>query len=294
MVSSFYAMSPATIIALPDARMLQRMALATIDGAEKSNDPPIVAVEDAIVSPIDLGANGVTFLDAMYDERLGPALRVLDLGKNPGVGFDTMQGVKASLADAFYINKLSPMAAAQRSKTAYETSQIVSEYIRNALPLFEPIESEWCGATLELVTEKVMRAGGYGPLDRNMIPVDMPESLLGANLTFEFNNSLKEARDRQTINAYHESVGLVAEASQLDPNIGAEIDLRKGFRDAFGAVPGGRSDWLVGDEEAVANRQAAAQAQQGQQQMQELGGVAALAEQGGNAAQAIQGALANG
>ncbi|CAN7293916.1 portal protein [Neorhizobium sp. LjRoot104] len=287
----FYAFSPATIIALPQARMIQRMAMSIIEAAEKTLDPPVIAMEDVVTSPIDLSSRGVTYIDSEYDERLGPAIRTVDFGKNPGLGVDALTDARGLLADAFYINKLQPMAALQgRDITAYQASQVVQEYIRNALPLFEPIEDEWTGRTLDLVTEKVMRAGGYGPVDANGVPVDMPEELLGQNLVYEFNNSLKEARDRQTINAFHESGDLIAKAMQLDPTMVVEVDVRQSFRDAFQSVPGGHADWLVDAEQAAQSRAQAQAAQAQQSMMQQVGQGAEVAGQVGNAAQQLQAA----
>lgn len=287
----FYAFSPATIIALPQARMIQRMMMTIIEAGEKQVDPPLVATQDAIMSAIDITSGGVTYVDAEYDERLGAVLRPLDLGKNVTLGENLISDARALLADAFYINKLTPMASAQRQKTAYETSQLVQEYIRNALPLFEPIEDEDCLRTLDLVTQKVMRAGGYGPVDRNGIPVDMPESLLGQNITQEFNSTLKEARDRQTINAFHESSALIMAAAKIDPSTIAEVDVRRSFRDAFGAVPGNSADWLVDQEESEAARAQMQQQMAQQQQLGQVGQMAEVAGQAGQAAQQVQAAL---
>lgn len=288
----FYAFSPSTIIALPQARMLQRMMMTIIEAGEKQVDPPLIASEDALTSAIDITAGGITYIDSEYDERLGPSLRPLDLGKNVGLGVDLVTDARSLLADAFYINKLQPMASAQRTKTAYETSQIVQEYIRNALPLFEPVEDEWTGRTLDLVTEKAMRAGAYGPVDRNGIPQDMPDILLGQNLTYEFNNSLTEARDRQVIQAFQESSQLIAIAAQMDPGAIAEVDTRTAFRDAFGAVPSSRADWLVDAKKAEAGRAQIAQAQQEQAALQQAGHVAEVAGAAGGAAQELQAAMA--
>ncbi|SCW39127.1 Bacteriophage head to tail connecting protein [Rhizobium mongolense subsp. loessense] len=288
-----YAVSPATIIALPQARMIQRMMMTIIEAGEKQVDPPMIATQDAVVSPIDLSSNGITYIDSEYDERLGAALRAVELGKNTGLGVDLVNDARARLADAFYINKLAPMASIQgQDVTAYQASQIVQEYIRHALPLFEPIEDEWTGRTLDLVTEKVMRAGGYGPVDRNGIPVDMPDILLGQNITYEFNNSLKEARDRQVIGAFQESAQLLQAAMALDPTLRTDVDTRTAFRDAFGSVPNGRSDWLIDAQQAEASRRQMQQAMAEQQQMQQLSQGAEVAGQVGNAAQQLQAATA--
>ncbi|MBL0935519.1 MAG: hypothetical protein IBJ07_12315 [Rhizobiaceae bacterium] len=290
---SAYAMSPAVTVALPQARMLQRMAMTIIEAGERQVDPPLLAVQDALMSPIDMSPSAVTFIDAEYDEKFGAAIRPMEFGKNVGLGVDILNDTRNTLADAFYINKLAPMASLQgQDVTAYQASQMVQEYIRHALPLFDPIEVEWTGATLDLVTEKVMRAGGYGPVDRNGVPVDMPDALLGQNVTYEFNNALKEARDRQIINGFQESAGILQVAATLDPSLRADVDAGTMFRDAFGAVPGGRADWLVDQKQAQAAREQMQAAMAGQQEVQNLGGAAAVAEQVGDAAQSVRAGLA--
>ena len=285
----FYAFSPATIIALPQARMIQRMMMTLIEAGEKRVDPPLIAAEDVINSAIDISSGGITYIDSEYDERLGAALRPLDLGKDVGLGENLIADARRLLADAFYINKLN--LPQDRQKTAYETSQLVQEYIRNALPLFEPIEDEDALRTLDLVTQKVMRAGGYGKVDRNGIPVDMPEELLGQNITQEFNSTLKEARDRQVINGFHESAALIATAAQIDPGVTADVDVRKSFRDAFGSVPGGYADWLKDEKEADAQRAQIQQQQAQQAALAQTGAVADVAGRAGQAAQEIQAAM---
>lgn len=287
----FYAVSTAASIGLTESRMLQRMKMTIIEAGEKQVDPPLVATQDAVMSPIDLGANGVTFIDRDYDEAMGAALRVLDLGKNVGLGVDLINDQRNQLGDAFFLSKLQPIAQADKNMTAYEAAQRVQEWIRNAMPLFGPIEHEWTGAVLDLTTEKVMRAGGYGRVDRNGIPEDMPDILLGQNIQYEFNNALKEARNRQVLNAFQESAGVLEMGVRLDPSLAGEVDARTMFRDAFAAVPGGLSDWLVDEEQAALARQQAQQAMAEQQQMEQVGQGATVAAQVGDAGQSIREAL---
>lgn len=283
-----YAFSPATVIALPQARMLQRMMMTLIEAGEKRVDPPIMAVEDAILSPIDLSSGAITYLDTEHG-GIRDMFMPIDLGKDVGLGVDLIADSRQQLADAFYLNKLMPLANRDKEVTAYEASQLVQEYIRSALPLFEPLEDERSGRMLDLVTQKVMRAGGYGPVDRNGIPEQLPDALLGSNIQYEFSNSLTEARERQMIQGYQESLSITAMAAQLDPASVAEINIRDMFRDAFGAVPGGRADWRNSDEEAMQGRAQMQQQQQAQQMMDQVGQGAAVAESVGKAGQALQG-----
>jgi len=66
-----------------------------------------------------------------------------------------------------FLNKLS-LPPADREMTAYETGQRIQEYIRNALPLFEPMEMEYNGALCEDTFEALMRVGAFGS------PQDIP------------------------------------------------------------------------------------------------------------------------
>lgn len=286
----FYAFSPATIVALPQARMIQRMMMTLIEAGEKQVDPPLVATEDAVTSPVDITAGGITYIDSEYDERLGQALRALDMGKNVQLGENLISDARRMLADAFYINKLT--LPQERAKTAYETAQLVQEYIRNALPLFEPIEDEWTGRLLDLSTQKIMRAGGYGPVNAAGVPVDMPEALYGQEITFEFNNSLKAARDRQVIEGFVQSGQLIAAAARMDPRSVADVDVRTAFRDAFGAVEGAKADWLLDPAIADQARQKMDEAMQAERAAAAIGQGAEIADTAGGAAKKFSEAMA--
>jgi hypothetical protein len=77
----------------------------------------------------------------------------------------------------------------------------------------------------------------------------------------------------------------------LDPSVKGDVDIRKSFRDAFGAIPGNRSDWLLDEREADAIRQRMQEAMAQQQQLQQLGAGADVAGRAGVAAQEVQAAL---
>jgi len=276
----FWPFSPATIVALPQARMLQTMMGTIINAAELRVRPPMIATADVVTSPISLKSADITYIDREYDERLGSALRPLDLGSNLGLGMDMVASVRDILTEAFYINKLAPIANRDKAITAYEASQLVQEYIRVALPLFEPIEDEWTSRVLDLSTEKIMRAGGFGQVDAAGVPLDMPDDLLGESIEFEFNNSLKEARSRQVIDGFVESSRLIDVAAAIDPAVVSEVSTSDMFRDAFSAVPGSKSNWLK-DEAEAADARAATE--------QQAADRAAL-EQVAQGAEAVQGA----
>lgn len=262
-----YGFSPATLIALPDARLIERMSLTIIESSEKATDPPLIATSEAINGPIDISSGAVTWVDAEYDERLGQPLRPLDLGKNVGVGERLLDQRTLDMAQTFFLDKLNLPEGGR--KTAYETSQLVQEYIRNALPLFEPMEDEVTGQQLNLTVDKALRLGVYGP------PEQFPEALQGSDVQFEFSNPLKEARDRQVINSFGETAQVMTTVSQLDQTGTAvkRVNIPK-MAEAVMRITGD-PEWLYTDDELA---EQATQEQQGQEGQEALDNVQRISE----------------
>lgn len=250
--SSPYAFSPATIIALPNARLIQRMMLTLIEAAEKTVDPPLVATHEAIKSEVDLTAGGITWVDREYDERLGEAIRPLQLGRNVSLGYDLVDTQRKMLAEAFYLSKINLPQA--REKTAYETARLVEEYVRNALPLFEPLEDEYNSALLDAVVARAMRLGAYGPPDR------IPEPLRGKDLKFRYTNPLREAMAKRKVVAFQDTSALLAAAAQIKPDSLAIVDVNTMLRDAVRGT-GAPATWFKSEDELAAEQAMQAQMQ---------------------------------
>lgn len=272
--TSPYAFSPSTIIALPNARLIQRMMLTLIEAAEKTVDPPLIATHEVIKSDVDLSAGGITWVDREYDERLGDAIRPLAMGKNVQVGTDLIERQRAMLSEAFYLSKLQLPQAHQ--KTAYETARLVEEYVRNALPLFEPLEDEYNSSILEAVTARALKLGAYGP--KEMIP----QVLRGKDVRFTFANPLREAMEKRKVGNFQEAVGLLSQAAQIDQGMIEEVDVRTMFRDAVRAT-GAPAAWLKNDDDVQAKRSQNAEAQAAQAKMAEMQSATQMIGQGADA-----------
>ena len=275
---SQYAYSPATIAALPDARLIQAMTMTLLEAGEKIVNPPLVATTDAVRSDMAVYAGGVTWVDRDYDERLGQALRPMTTdAKGMPLGQDMRDDTRAMIHQAFYLNKLTlPQRAPEM--TAYEVGQRIQEYIRGAIPIFEPTEDEYNGAVCELTFDVLLRAGAFGS------PDSMPPSLRGADIEFRFESPLHDAIEAQKGQQLLESKALVAEAAALDQSALVMLDAKEALRDALAGI-GTPSAWVrsevdVADieaaQEAARQNQAALDAmQQGSEIAENLGGAAA-------------------
>ena len=256
---SQYAHSPATVAALPDGRLIQAISAVLLEAGEKAVTPPMIAVREAIRADLAVYAGGVTWVDAEYDERLGEVLRPLTQDKS-GVGFgmDFVQDLRQQLADAFYLSKLNLPPAQGPDMTAYEVGQRVQEFIRNALPLFEPLEADYNGQLCELTLDILLR-------NVPEIRGSVPRSIQGMEIQFTFESPLRDALEKMKLGKFMEAQQVLATAAQLDPSVVHLIDGRKATRDVLGAVA--PADWMRTEVEVEERLMVEQQAMEQQQQM---------------------------
>ncbi len=184
-----YAFAPTTVVALPDARMLQQINLTLLEAGQKAVDPPLKATAEAVQGGVNFYAGGITWVDAEYDERGGKAIEPL-LEVSPGLNWGDAREEKIErlIQEAFFLNVINLPEAAQGDKmTAYETGERVKEYIRRALPLFEPMEVEYNGALCEQTWNLGFDLGAFGSFE------DMPEMLRGREINWQFESPLQAA-----------------------------------------------------------------------------------------------------
>lgn len=279
---SQYAYSPATVAALPDARTIQAMTYTLLTAGEYAIEPPLIGVEEALKSGIEMYPGGFTAIDASYDERLGEVLRPLDTGKDRSmpIGLNMTQDIRMQIGDAFYLTKLQLPPAGMGGMSPFEISQRIDEFVRQNMPLFEPMEEDYNGALMAQDFEILFRAGAFGSND------DIPDSLLGEGTEYDFESPLRESIDRIKGQQFLEAKNLLIEASPLDPMAVQMIDARFALREALHGV-GTPAEWMRNEqdmEELDAQKQAA---EQSQQLLATVSAGAQVAEQVGNAGQAL-------
>ena len=227
---SQYAYSPAAVAGLPDARLLQAMSLTLLEAGEMSVRPPMIATQDAIRSDIQLYSGGITWADVEYDERKGDVLRPITQDRR-GLpqGYNERDHQMAMLAEAFYINKIT-LPEHDGEWTAFETGQRVEEYVRAALPLFEPMEHEYNGQLCEDTFDALRLAGVFGSVQ------DVPRELQGKDVHFRFTSPLHDAIERKEASTFLESSELIATAMEMDPSATAHYDVGGALRSALEGI----------------------------------------------------------
>jgi len=235
---SQYAYSPATVAGLPDARLLQAMTLTLLEAGEMAVRPPLVAIEDVIREDLNWFPGGITVADSDYDQRLGDVLQPISQDKS-GLpwGMEFQQDIRSMLTSAFFLNKLQLPESASKEMTAYETSERIQEYIREAAPLFEPMEYENNAVLCEDTFDNLLRAGAFGS------PKDMPRELQGQDIKFTFESPLHDAIEKKKGNKFMETREMLMAAAEIDPPSMATLDTRTALRDALHGI-GTPANWL--------------------------------------------------
>ena len=267
---SQYAYSPAIMTAIPDARLIQQMTLTVLEAGEKAVNPPMIGVVEALRGDMNLLAGGFTAVTAEYDERLGEVLRPLTQDKSGlPFGMEMIQDLRQQIADALLANRLNLPPVGVGDMTATEVAQRVQEFVRNAMPLVDPLEMERNASICELTFTTLFRAGAFGR------PESIPESIQGSDIKFQFDSPLKVAEKRIKVTQFMEAQQIIAGAAQLDPSVALLVNTKKAARDALSAVS--PADWQHTEmevEAAMIKQQQQAQAQQLMAMMQQGADVA--------------------
>lgn len=241
---SVYGYSPVTSAAFPDANLEQQIALTILEAGEKAVTPPMVAVGEALRSDVNLQSAGITYLDMDYDERTGEALRPINTDKTGlAFGLQMAERTRAQIGEAFYLNKLN-LPTTNGGMSPFEISQRIQEFIRNATPLFEPIETDYNAVMCETAFSLLLNRGYFGR------PQDLPKELLGQKIEFNFDNPILSANNEEKKQKFIEMQNIVASAAAIDPNIVHLVKNVDAARDVLLGlnIP---ASWL-NDEETVA------------------------------------------
>jgi hypothetical protein len=151
------------------------------------------------------------------------------------------------IREAFYLNKLS-MPERAPEMTAYEVGQRVQEYIRNALPIFGPMEAEYNAEICEQSFELCWRNGAFGN------PREWPKELIGAgsgvDIEFTFESPLHDAIDQQKGHKILEAKALLADAAAIDQSALAMFDVKTALRDALLGIQT-PAKWIRSEDEVA-------------------------------------------
>lgn len=241
-----YAYSPATMAAIPDARLLQAITLTLLEAGEKFTNPPLLGQDGMIRGDLQVYAGGVSWINPDYDERMGDVLRPLSQNASGmPIGFEMANSIRDQLSDSMYLNKL--MLPDIREMTAYEAGLRMQEQARATLPILEPIEEEDNRQMCDVIFDLLFRNGDFGS------PVDIIRTI-GDRVEFEFESPIKKFEGKEKQGEFHQMIQMYAAGVEADPIVRHSANIDKAFRDAMDGM-GYPAEWVKTDEESAASAQ---------------------------------------
>lgn len=240
--------SPCTSVALATARGLNQTALSIIEGLEKLVSPPLIAPDDGIAGEVQLRSNGITFYDPTIEYGSRSPIEALPVGR-PDFGMAYAEDRKQFLARAFLQNIIN-FPQVTKEMTAYEAGRLWEQYMRDAAPVFEPMEAD-NGRLMEPVFERIYDA--EGPNKSGAYPPP-PEEMWEAEANFEFETPLTAAYARIEFEKAMEVTQYMAARVQLNPGVVDLVDHDAMDRAAIIAIA--PQSWIRNEDDVERERQA--------------------------------------
>ncbi len=274
---SQYGFSPATITSLPDARLLQQQEMTLLEAGQKAVDPTTIEKQGAIRGDVNFYSGGSIIIDREYDEKFGEAIRTLDInGRNIPFGLEMMRRVVDIIEEAHY-RDLMALPLQIGGMSPLEVSQRTAEYLRKVSPILSPLESEYSSDLCDLSWNVAAHSGFlFGPDE------DIPESLQGADVTFDFVNPMKETEDRTFVNNLSQALGLVGQIGEIEPSANFMVKYPKAVYRSLSGLLG--EDYLNSVEQAQEKRGELEEARAEQEMMQRVQDISSVVKDGSEAA----------
>lgn len=209
--------------ALEEVQMAQRVRVAVIRGWEGLIDPTMLLPDDGIMTPPTNEPNGAIVVRSdMLTGRGGDPVRYLKKEGRPELGQEWLQQAVYGAIDRAFSLDLFKLPREPRMLD----SQIVGlqeEQSRGVVPLLSPIFAP-LARFIARVADVAQR---QGRLPRP------PAAAHGLNLFFEFRNPLERAGRLAEVRAFMQALGILAQASHIDPSARHALKVVEGCQYCF-------------------------------------------------------------
>ena len=262
-----YAWSPAASVALADGRTLNIAEASLLKGIEMKVSPPRVAPDDGIMGEIRLDSDGVTYIDTEYLKDGKNPIQTLEVGE-PRYAVEYIDRKNQEAAVAFFMDLL---VVPDREMTLGEFTQRFKIALRDAAPVFEPIESEY-SLMMEGVFDLMLNA--KGPAEPWGVFTPAPKEIQGAEFRYEFQTALTEAfNDLRRIEG-KDAIAQYLELKQLQDPAADNINVDQIIRDGQANLP---PKWTRPEKEVAIMREERAKATQEAEEAEQTAMVAQTA-----------------
>jgi hypothetical protein len=247
-----YGRSPA-MIALPDAKTLNKMTETVMIAAQKAIDPPLQAPDDTFVLPIRTRPGGINYYRAGTQDRLEPIFNNAQVD----FGFEAMKERRMRIRQAFYVDQLQ-LDRDGPQMTATEVLRHNEDTMRLMGPMSGRQHSEFLRPLIERVFE-IMSRKNLIEVDEKVVQLFEARGIDRIDVTYS--SMIAKAQKMEEGNAIQRTFQAWAPLASMDQavfdNCKVDIAARK-----VAKIYGFPQDALADVDEVEQIRQARAQAQQ--------------------------------
>ena len=263
-------------VVLPDVKMANRIAGATIESLEKNVDPSLQLPDDGVMGIPSLARGGLTYVRSDLF-RHGDPIRKIHAGGDTSLGIDYTIRLDRKIEDGFLNNLLSISDDPRMSATQVVTLDEKSQNILG--PIIGSFESE----DLDPMVNRMLGIG-----IRSGQVQTPPESLQGRPLKIIYTSPLARRRRSGEVAAIGRTFSVVAPMAEIHPQIWDNFDFDETAR-LIASVEGTPPGVLRPINEVLAKREVDAAAAAKSQGLEDAATMAAAAGAAAPALKVIEG-----
>ena len=267
------------INALPDAKMLNRMARTLLVAAEKATAPTLLVEDDGVMSPTATHPDSVIITRSSVTGR--EPVRFLQNTARPDISQERYQSTRQQVRDHFHSELLQGTLDDPRM-TATQVLELSARTAQRIGPMIFRMQTELLEPLVERVFGLAMRAGLYDPV---------PEGLAGTQTRVEYVSPAALAQLNSDVQNIMGVVDTAMNWSEVNLDILDKVDFDRALERVSQAL-GEAANIMRPDREVATIRQARADAAEDAQEQEQLAALAKGAGQAAPALEAIQGGAA--
>ncbi len=258
--------------ALPDAKMLNRMARTLLISAEKAAAPVLLVEDDGVLSPTRTHPDSVMVVRS-GTSRSDP-VRYLENRSRPDISQERYQSTRQQVRDHFH-GELLRGALDDPRMTATQVLELAARTAQRIGPMIFRMQTELLEPLVERVFGLGLRSGAYDPV---------PEALQGTQTRVEYVSPAALAQLNADVQNLMGIANTAMQWSQVAPDVLDNVDWDMGLREVANSL-GDASRILRPKRDVAVIRESKAEAAQEQSEQEQL---AALAKGAGQAAPALE------
>lgn len=204
--SEKYGRSPA-MVALPEAKLINKMAETIIRGAQKVVDPPLQLPHDGFILPLNTKPGGLNYRLSGTGDR--DEIKPIFNDARIDFGNQVMESVRTRIRDAFYQNQLT-LGNNNPQMTATEINQRTDEKNRFLGPLLGRQQAEFLRPVIDRV---------FAIMSRKNMFQRPPQKLSGRVLDVRYSSAIAQVQRANIGMSISKTIQAAAPFIQMDPTV---------------------------------------------------------------------------